>query len=81
MTTLDRLAGSVNVTSLNERQRAILDLLDRADDGLSLREIHAQLPPGTTLRQVRRALAGLRDRSQALPSGEGPASRWKRRQD
>lgn len=65
-------------TNAAERQKAILALLDQADDGLSLREIHAQLPLDTTVRQVRRALTGLRERGLAASTGPGPAARWKR---
>ena len=64
-----------------ERQEAILTLLDRADDGLALREIHAQLPLSTTERQVRRALTGLRDHGLVASTGPGPAARWKRVRD
>ena len=41
---------------LIERQEAILTLLDRADGGLALREICAQLVPRASERQVRRAV-------------------------
>ncbi len=65
-------------TNAAERQKAILALLDQADDGLSLREIHAPLSLDTTVRQVRRALTGLRERGLAVSTGPGPAARWKR---
>jgi len=65
-------------TNATERQMAILTLLDQEDDGLSLREIHAQLPLDTTVRQVRRTLASLRARGLAASTGPGPAARWKR---
>ena len=61
-------------SALVERQEAILAILDRADDGLTLREIRAQLIPQATERQVRRALAALRARS----TGRGPAAQWRR---
>ena len=68
-------------SEVTERQEAIFALLDRADDGLALREIHAQLPPNTSERQVRRALTGLRDRGLVASTGPGPAARWKRVRD
>ena len=61
-----------------ERKAAILALLDRAEDGLALREIHAQLPRNASERQVRRALTELRDRGLVASTGPGPAARWKR---
>ena len=48
-------------TNATERQKAILALLDQADDGLSLREIHAQSSLDTSVRQARRALTRLRE--------------------
>ena len=59
-----------------ERQKAILALLDRAEDGLTLREICAQLALHASERQVRRTLATLRDRRLAVSTGRGPAARW-----
>ncbi len=63
---------------LIERQKVILTLLDRTDDGLALREIHAQLALQTSERQVKRALAALRKRGLAVSTGRGPAARWRR---
>ncbi len=63
---------------LIERQEAILALLDRADDGLALREIRAQLALHASERQVKRALAALRNRGLAVSTGRGPAARWRR---
>ena len=48
-----------------ERQEVILALLDRADDGLALREICAQMIPRASECQVRRAVAALRNGSQS----------------
>ena len=62
---------------LSERQEAILPLLDRADDGLTLREIQARLAPTVSERQVRRALEGLRD-ARLVSAGRGPSALWKR---
>ena len=59
-----------------ERQGAILALLERAEDGLTLREICAQLAPHASERQVRRTLAILRDQRLAESKGRGPAARW-----
>ena len=63
---------------LIERQEAILALLDRAVDGLALREIRARLAPHASERQVKRALAALRSRGLAASTGRGPAARWRR---
>ena len=63
---------------LIERQEAILDLLDRAYDGLALREILAQIPLRASERQVKRALTALRSRGLAQSTGRGPAARWRR---
>ena len=57
-----------------ERQEAILALLDRAEGGLALREIHAQLPLDVSERQVRRALTELRDRGLARAVRDGTAA-------
>ena len=63
---------------LIRRQEAILALLDHADDGLALREIAAGLVSDVTERQVKRALAGLRERGLAKSNGRGTAARWRR---
>ncbi|MDE0258581.1 MAG: putative DNA binding domain-containing protein [Gammaproteobacteria bacterium] len=64
--------------NLVERQEAILALLDRADDGLALREIRGRIPLQASERQVKRALAALRSRGLARSTGRGPAARWRR---
>ena len=69
-----------NSNGLVERQKAILALLDRTTSGLALREIVANLTPDVSVRQVRRALAVLRDRGLAEPAGRGMAARWRRTQ-
>ena len=61
----------------HDLQEAILALLNRAVDGLALREIRAQLALHSRERQIRRALAALRKRGLALPSGRGRAARWR----
>ena len=74
----DYVVPRAYTNDLHERQQAILTMLDRAEDGLPLREIHARLPSQTSERQVRRALARLRKQGLAKSHGRGPASRWKR---
>ena len=64
-------------TSPDERQKAILTLLDRADGGLALRDICAKLAPHTSERQVIRTLERLRDRGLIVSSGHGATARWK----
>ena len=64
-----------------ERQHAILALLARAEDGLALREIRSLLGPSSSERQVKRALAALKNRGLAAPAGRGAASRWTRMRD
>ena len=65
-------------SDLNDRQQAILAMLARADDGLTLRDIRARLTLETSERQVRWTLAVLRDRGLVASTGRGPAARWKR---
>lgn len=69
-------AGSGN--DLIERQEVILALLAHSMEGLPLREILARMPPHTSERQVKRALAALRGRGLAHSSGHGVAARWKK---
>ena len=61
-----------------ERQEAILALLDRAEDGLALREIRAQSGPHTNERRLREDLAILKDRGLVTAMGHGRGARWKR---
>ena len=61
---------------LTERQQTILALLDQDGRGLALREIHAQLKPQATLRQVREDLAILRTLALVVASGHGRGARW-----
>ena len=49
-------SAKLSVSRLSER---ILALLDRADQGLARREIHARLGPGVSERQVRRGTRGV----------------------
>ena len=61
-----------------KRQEAILSLLEGATDGLAFREIVAGLVTDASERQIKRALAGLRDRGLAKSTGRGPGARWRR---
>ena len=74
----DYVPSGRNGNGLLERQEAILALLAHSEDGLPLREILARLPLRTSERQVRRALAALRNRGLAESSGRGPAAGWRR---
>ena len=67
----------LSVASLSDR---VLALLNRADQGLARREIHARLSPGVSERQVRRALEELRDRGLVVSTNRGPLTRWRRGQ-
>ena len=60
------------------RQRAILALLEHAEDGMTRREIGAHLGLGVSDRQVRRALEELRDRGLIVSTNRGPLTRWMR---
>jgi hypothetical protein len=61
-----------------ERQKIILDLLERTQEGMAIREIISYLLLDTGSRQVRRGLKALRERGLAKPEGHGMAARWKR---
>ena len=63
-----------------ERQKAILTLLEHAEDGMTRREIGAHLGSGVSDRQVRRALEELRDRGLIVSTDRGPLTRWMRGQ-
>lgn len=62
---------------LTTRQRSILNLLQDAEQGLPLREIHQQFGEGASARQVREELATLRSLGLAIPSGHGRGARWR----
>ena len=70
-------SAKLSVSKVSER---ILTLLDRADQGLARREIHARLGPGLSEWQVRRALEELRDRGLIVSTNRGPLTRWRREQ-
>lgn len=61
-----------------ERQEAILALLERAVNGLALREIRSQLGSQTNERLLRADLAILKQRGLASAMGHGRGARWKR---
>ena len=61
-----------------DRKKAILALLDHADNGLSRRDILAHLGSVISERQVRRMLEELRDKGLVVSAGRGLSARWKR---
>ena len=63
---------------VTERQQAILALLDRAADGLALREIFDLTPAKASERQIREDLTTLRVLGLAISSGHGRGARWNR---
>ena len=67
---------NAQLRKLSEGQRNILDLLDQADHPLALREIRARMPQSASVRQVKRALARLRELGLAASTGRGVAARW-----
>ena len=62
----------------DQRYAAILALLDRTEEGLARREIHARLDSAISERQVRRVLEELRDKGLVVSTGPGISARWKR---
>ena len=70
--------GRPGALGSTERQEAILALLARADDGLALREIRAQLGSRASERQLRDDLAILRARGLIVSKGFGRGARWNR---
>ena len=73
-----RFRGINRSNFLDNRQDTILALLDGAEDGLALREIVAGLASVASERQIKRALAGLRDRGLVKSTGRGAGARWRR---
>lgn len=59
-----------------ERQEIIIFLIDRQDDGLTLSDIHAQMPPYVSKRQVKRDLAVLKERGLIVSTKSGRWGRW-----
>lgn len=72
----DRFAQQHDESKAVEREKTILALLDRADNGLALREIWARLAPHVGERQARRTLKSLRNRGSVTSIGRGKAARW-----
>ncbi len=68
--------SNAQLQKLSEGQRNILDPLDQADHPLALREIRARLPQSASVRQVKRALARLRELGLAVSTGHGVSARW-----
>ena len=60
------------------RQESILALLDHSEEGMALRDIVAHMGVDTSERQVKRALAKLREQGLAETVGHGLASKWRR---
>lgn len=74
--------GDIGGSSANRRAE-VLALLNRAEKGLTRRDIHARLGTGVSERQVRRALVELRDRRLVATENRGPLTSWllKQRRD
>ena len=72
----DRFAQQHDENRAAKREKTILTLLERAENGLALRRICARLDPQIGERQVKRTLKALRDRGLAAPIGRGQAARW-----
>ena len=64
-------------SDLTDQQRAVLDLLDKSDRALALREIRSELGPQTNERRLREDLATLKARGLAKSMGRGRGARWK----
>ena len=67
-----------DVSGPEGRREMILALLDRAEEGLTRREIHARLGLGVSERQVRTTLEELRDSGLVTSTARGPFTRWRR---
>lgn len=81
-----KVGGSATVSverrhshDLDSRQIAVLEVLDRADAPLPLREILARLMPPVEKRRVGKDLAVLKSRGLADSSGHGRGARWWRK--
>ena len=64
-------------SDLTDQQRTVLDLLDKSDRALALREIRSELGPLTNERRLREDLATLKARGLAKSMGRGRGARWK----
>ena len=72
----DSAAGKPGSEGLSEVQATVFDLLEISHRSLALREIRAELPNAVSKRQIKRALARLRDLGLAVSRGRGAAARW-----
>ena len=72
-----RGSAAIEVDELNERQQAVLELLQQAVHPLALREILGQLGSETGERQLRKDLAILKSKGLAVLSGHGRGARWR----
>lgn len=68
--------GTPLVSSLSPQQQAVLDLLNRSDRPLALREICAFLPQLVSVRQAKKSLARLKDLGLVATTGHGVSARW-----
>ena len=64
--------------SPTERRNEVLMLLGSAEDGLTRREIRAELGPSISERQVTRDMEVLKGRGLIASAGHGASARWKR---
>ncbi len=62
---------------VTERQQRVLKSLSHAGSGLALRELHEQIGPGVTARQVRKDLEALRFLGLIQAFGHGRGARWR----
>ena len=74
-------ATGAKVAALNEAQRTVFDLLTQAKHPLALREFRAELPESVSSRQVKRALARLKELELASSTGHGVSARWRARNE
>ena len=74
-------ATGAKAADLNEAQRTVFDLLTEARHPLALREIRAELSESVSLRQVKRALARLKELGLAASTGHGVSARWRPRNE
>ena len=73
------LGGRSNqVATLNEAHRTIFELPSQVGHPLALREIRADLPESASVRNVKRALARLKELKLAASPEHGVSARWRR---
>lgn len=71
----------LELQGLSQHQRNILNLLNQAEGPLALREINERVPDSVTVRQIKRALARLRELGHVTVTGKGLSARWKPRSE